>query len=465
MTFKDKLIIFDLDGVLIDSRDIHYYSLNNSLRNIDEKYVINRDEHLSKFDGLNTTRKLKLLTELKGLDTKYYDQIWLDKQRETFSIIKQLPKNDFLKNLFWKIKSTGYKIAVASNSIRETVKLSLLSIGVMEYVDYYVSNEDVSRPKPFPEMYWKCMVTLNCLPKDTIIVEDSHIGRQGAINSGAILFPVEDSYDLSKPETISKLEKIMYIENNNKQEYLPWKDCNLNVLIPMAGAGSRFAQQGYTFPKPLIEVNGKPMIEVVVKNLNIEANYIFLVQKEHYEKYNLKYLLNLLSPNCKIVQVDGLTEGAACTTLLAKEYIDNNNPLIIANSDQFLDWNSNEAMYSMIADEIDAGIFTFKANHPKWSYAKLRGDGFVAEVAEKKIISTHATVGVYYWKKGSDYVKYAEQMINKNIRTNNEFYVCPVFNEAIQDNKKIKIKQVDQMWGIGTPEDLENFLKSFKGKI
>jgi dTDP-glucose pyrophosphorylase len=228
----------------------------------------------------------------------------------------------------------------------------------------------------------------------------------------------------------------------------------------MAGAGSRFEKAGYTFPKPLIEVNGKPMIQVVVENLNIDAKHIFIVQKEHYEKYNLKYLLNLITENnCEIVQVDGMTEGAACTTLLAKELINNNEPLVMANSDQFVEWDSNEFMYSMTADNVDAGILTFNSNHPKWSFAKLNEDGFVSEVAEKKPISDIATVGVYYWNKGSDYVKYAEQMISKDVRVNNEFYVCPVFNEAIQDNKKVKVFPIKKMWGLGTPEDLQIFLQ------
>ena len=202
------------------------------------------------------------------------------------------------------------------------------------------------------------------------------------------------------------------------------------------------------------------MIQVVVENLNIDAKHIFIVQKEHYEKYNLKYLLNLITENnCEIVQVDGMTEGAACTTLLAKELINSDEPLVMANSDQFVEWDSNEFMYSMTADNVDAGILTFNSTHPKWSFAKLNEDGFVSEVAEKKPISDIATVGVYYWNKGSDYVKYAEQMISNDVRVNNEFYVCPVFNEAIQDDKKVKIFPIEKMWGLGTPEDLDIFLK------
>lgn len=454
----NKLIIFDLDGVLIDSRDLHYTALNDALANLDNRYMITREEHLSIYDGLNTTKKLELLTKQKGLDPVHYQKIWEEKQRATFQLIKKFQYNNNLCLMFKYIHNQKIKIAVASNSVRETVKLALLKIGVLEYVDYFISNEDVRRTKPFPEMYWKCMTELNALPKNTVIIEDSHIGRQAALDSGATLIPVSNCDDL----TWEKIKQAKELLQDTKETKIPWRNNKMNVLIPMAGAGSRFSQAGYTFPKPLIEVKGKPMIQVVVENLNIDAHYIFLVQKDHYEKYNLKQLLNLISPGCDIVQVDGVTQGAACTTLLAKEFINSTDPLLIANSDQFVEWNSNECLYAFTADEIDGGIVTFKATHPKWSFAKVGINGLVERVAEKNPISDNATVGIYYWKHGSDYVKYAQEMIDKNIRTNNEFYVCPVFNQAIEDGKKIKIKQIDKMWGIGTPEDLEYFLNHFK---
>ena len=237
----------------------------------------------------------------------------------------------------------------------------------------------------------------------------------------------------------------------------------MKIVVPMAGAGSRFETAGYTFPKPLIEVRGEPMIAKVVKNLNLQGQYIFLVQKTHYEKYNLQGLLTLIAPNCKIVQIDGLTEGAACTVLKAKEYINNNEPLIIANSDQYIKWNSFETISSFNHKDADGGILSFTSVHPKHSFAKVDSNGYVTEVAEKNPISNNATVGIYHWKQGADFVRYAEQMISKNIRTNNEFYICPVYNEAIQDGKKIKISSVDEMWGMGTPEELNNFLTHYKG--
>ena len=454
----NKLIIFDLDGVLIDSREIHYESLNLSLERLDKKYTISREEHLSLYDGLPTSQKLKILTEKRGLPVERYEEIWRNKQDETLKIFSSLNIDSQLIAYFQKIKKLGYHICVASNSIRNTVKIVLLKLGLLEYIDYYISNEDVIKNKPFPEMYWKCMTVCNCIPRHTVIFEDSHIGRQGAIDSGASLVAVENRDDLTE----EKIDDAIKILSDPQPINIPWRSEKMNILVPMAGGGSRFASAGYTFPKPLVEINGKPMIQTVVENLNIEANYIFIVQKEHYEKYNLQYLLKLIKANCKIIQVDGITEGAACTTLLAKEFINNDEPLITANSDQFVEWNSNECLYAFNADGIDGGILTFEATHPKWSFAKIGEDGFVSEVAEKKPISKTDTVGIYFWKRGCDYVKYCEQMIEKDIRINGEFYVCPVFNEAINDGKKIRAKKIDKMWGLGTPEDLNYFLEHYE---
>jgi HAD superfamily hydrolase (TIGR01509 family) len=453
-----KLIVFDLDGVLVDAREIHYEALNAGLREIDEKYVIKRQEHLSLYDGLSTTKKLNMLSENKALPVDLHEKIWKLKQEKTLDIIDQFTPDERVCSILRRLKSEGYTIACATNSIRTTAKLQLIRKGFFEHIDFLYSNQDVQKPKPSSEIYMRCMLRAGADPHETVIVEDSHHGRRAAINSGGHLCAVKNSSEV----TYKKIKEIINAKSNQENIRPKWQGGKMNVLIPMAGAGSRFQQAGYTFPKPLIEVNGKPMIQLVVENLNIDATHIFVVQKEHYEKYNLNYLLNLVSPGCKIIQVDGMTEGAACTTLLAKKFIDNDDPLVFANSDQFLDWDSNEFMYSMEAEEIDGGMLTFTATHPKWSFAKTNKDGLVTEVAEKKPISSTATAGIYYWKHGKDYVKYAEQMIEENIRFNNEFYVCPVFNQAIKDGKKIKTFHFDGMWGIGTPEDLKTFLESRK---
>ena len=406
-----KLIIFDLDGVLVDARELHYEALNRALKSIGEEYVIKREEHLSTYDGLPTNKKLNMLSKKKGLPKELHDEVWKLKQEMTRKIIdEEMTYDEKMRGILRRFKSEGYRICVASNSIRESCKMMLVRKGLIDYIEFFYSNQDVKNPKPNTEMYLKCMIKAEVNPNETVIVEDSDVGRKSATASGAVLCAVEDTDDVS-------YEKVRRVVNeaDREEEIKPkWQGGNMNVLIPMAGAGKRFEEVGYTFPKPLIDVSGKPMIQLVVENLNIEAKHVFVVQKEHYEKYNLKHMLNLVSPNCEVVQVEELTEGAACTTLLAEEYIDNDEPLLLANSDQYLDWNSNEFMYSMIADDIDGGILTFTATHPKWSFAKLDDSGFVERVAEKDPISDVATVGLYFWTRGSDYVKYAKQMIEKD---------------------------------------------------
>ena len=238
----------------------------------------------------------------------------------------------------------------------------------------------------------------------------------------------------------------------------------MKVLIPMAGEGSRFAKEGYTFPKPLINVCGKPMIQLVVENLDFDCEYIFLVRKAHIDKYTglIDTLDRITNGRFQYVVVDGLTEGAACTALLAEGLIDNDEDLLIANSDQYIDYQAPN--FNMLKNQTncDAIVYTFNAVHPKWSFVKTNSRGFITEVAEKKPISNIATCGIYWYRKGSDFVKYAKQMIDKDIRVNNEFYIAPVYNELVGDGKTIIPFYVDKMWGIGTPEDLNIFLRERK---
>eukprot|EP01116_Phalansterium_solitarium_P000254 TRINITY_DN10156_c0_g1_i1.p1 TRINITY_DN10156_c0_g1~~TRINITY_DN10156_c0_g1_i1.p1 ORF type:complete len:248 (-),score=60.21 TRINITY_DN10156_c0_g1_i1:103-846(-) len=238
----------------------------------------------------------------------------------------------------------------------------------------------------------------------------------------------------------------------------------VNVVIPMAGAGSRFAKAGYKDPKPLIDVRGKPMIQVVMENLHVKnVRFIFIVQKDHYAAYNLGERLPQLAPDCVILQTDGVTEGPACSVLLAKEYINNENPLFMANSDQYLEWNAQEFIDEMLQPGVDGGLSVFLMTAPdnKWSFAKADENGFVVDVAEKKKISDYATTGIYFWTRGKDFVRQAESMIAKNIRVNNEFYVAPVYNEALNEGQKIKISVCKKFWGLGVPEDLDFYLENF----
>ena len=232
----------------------------------------------------------------------------------------------------------------------------------------------------------------------------------------------------------------------------------------MAGLGSRFRKAGYTTPKPLIPVNGKPMIEVVIENLapKQEHQFIFIVQQEQIEQYKLDRILKTYSPNCVIIPINYLTEGQASTALLAKDFINNSDPIMCANCDQFIDFDINDYLAHMEKQDLDGLIMTMKASDPKWSYAKTNDQGFVIETAEKKVISEDATVGIFNFKHGSDFVNATEQMIKDDLRVNNEFYICPVYNYLIREHKKIGIypigKEFDGMYGLGTPQDLDQFL-------
>lgn len=236
----------------------------------------------------------------------------------------------------------------------------------------------------------------------------------------------------------------------------------LNIVIPMAGRGSRFANAGYELPKPLIEIHGRPMIEYVVKNIQPmeECRFIFICLQEHLEKYNLQDKLEKIAPGCVVVPVNQVTEGAACTVLLAQEFIDNNNPMMIANSDQYVDIDINE--YLKAIGQLDGLIMTMKAHDPKWSFIRYDENGLVTLLREKEVISDEATVGIYNYKKGSDFVFYAKKMIERNIRVNGEFYVAPVYNEMIEDGKEIGFYNIgvddEKMHGLGTPEDLKKFI-------
>ena len=233
-----------------------------------------------------------------------------------------------------------------------------------------------------------------------------------------------------------------------------------NIVVPMAGRGSRFTEQGYKDSKPFIDVNGKPMIQRVIENLNIEfdSNYEFVIicLQEDFDKYDFRIFDDIIGhTEYKVICLEDVTEGAAQTLLEAKDIIDNDTPMLSFNTDQMIDYNPK--MFEM-AKQFDGYIPCFWGDSEDWSYAKTLDNGYVQEVAEKKVISNNATAGYYYWRKGSDYVKYAEQMIEENSRSNGEFYVAPVYNWAIKDGKKIGIYMVDEIYELGTPEYLEEYL-------
>lgn len=239
----------------------------------------------------------------------------------------------------------------------------------------------------------------------------------------------------------------------------------LQIVIPMAGLGSRFAEAGYADPKPLIPVFGVPMIEVVINNLRPQRahRFVFLCQRSHEREFGLRTRLRRLEPDSEVILLDGLTEGAACTVLLAKELINNRQPLMIANCDQWVNYSIDDYLAALDAAQCHGGLMTMRANASKWSYVQRDSAGELLAVVEKQVVSDEATVGIYNYAAGRDFVQAAEAMIAANLRVNNEFYVAPAYTQLVRRGLSIAThcigSDVEGMYGLGTPADLERFLR------
>jgi len=437
-----KLVVFDLDGVLLDFCEVHYQALNDAIAEVaGREFCVLRDEHDTVYNGRSTRSKLTMLGERKGLSPATFEQIFIRKQQLTSEAVSRVPKSESLRSILTTLREKGYQTACATNCIRATLDAALHALGIHDVFTFTLSNEDIRGPKPDPEIYQLCHQKAGVSPKDTLIFEDSPIGIAAASASGSHVVRVPAPALLTETFIMTALTPV-------------------TIVIPMAGNGRRFTMAGYTDPKPLFQVRGKPMISWVVDNLAVpNARFVFVIRADYPE--SCKDHLRSVAPGCSIIVVDKVTEGAACTVLLAKDLINNDTPLIIANSDQFIEFDAGEFVRSFIESGADGKISTFDGErNPKWSYAAV-SDGFVTEVREKDPFSDHATTGVYMWKRGSDFVRFAEQMISKNIRVNNEFYTVPVYNEAIAAGLKITVSDCKKMWGLGVPEDLEVFLSNF----
>lgn len=237
----------------------------------------------------------------------------------------------------------------------------------------------------------------------------------------------------------------------------------LQIVIPMAGRGSRFAQQGYRLPKPLIPIHGVPMTRLVIENLRPARphRFTFICQRSHLDEFGLEAHLRDWAPGCEVLGIDRVTEGAACTVLLAKGAIDGGDALMIANCDQYVDVAIDDYLADMDRRDLDGLIMTMKANDPKWSFVGFDEAGRVTTVVEKRVISDEATVGIYNYRHGRDFVAAAEAMIARDLRVNGEFYVAPAYNLLLEQGHTLGVYSIGSegagMYGVGVPEDLVKF--------
>ena len=457
-----RALVFDLDGVLVDAVEWHYEAFVRAISVFG--YGIAREEHHALYNGLPTKTKLEILSQRSGLPRALHPFLNDLKQQYTREIVeRELRPSDELTQTLAALKEQGYRLAVATNCTRASLDLFLSKLGIADFFEFALSQEEVARAKPDPAIYQEALRRFAVTPSELAIIEDSLTGIAAASAVTRNLIVVRGPNELTRPRLLRELVR----RQNELQCGRTAQALDFEIVIPMAGEGVRFQQKGYPDPKPLIPIFGRPMVDWVVENLSPSEGegqahrFTFLCRRNHLDNTPLRHHLKRLSPDCQIVEVPSATQGAACTVLLAAGHIDLEKPLVIANVDQWIGVSLDGFYRAAREKDCDGLILTFPAHDTKWSYARTDATGRVAEVAEKIAISPHATTGIYYYRKGRYFVESAQAVIKSGERTNGEFYVCPVYNEMIRQGKSVYIYGVaeHEMHGLGTPEDLEAFIR------
>jgi len=217
----------------------------------------------------------------------------------------------------------------------------------------------------------------------------------------------------------------------------------MNIVVLLAGNSEDFKEKGHSYPKYLLEIHNKPIIQRVIESLEtIGATINFIIRKEDNDKFYFGDTLKILLPNSNVIEVESTTKGAVCTALFAIEQINNDRELLVINGDQLIKMDINSAIEDFRKRKLDGGILTFQSVHPRWSYVLLNEDGTVAQTSEKRPISSNATAGCYYYKKGSDFVKACMSVIEKDVHTQGLYYISSTYNELILEQKKIGIYEI-----------------------
>lgn len=441
---KYNKYLFDLDGVIVDTVNIQYDSTRKAIKE-HCNYDIQDDNEVNNvfLKTITTKDKLKYLNQKNIIEKKDINIIYDLKKNIANKIFINLKRDTTKIELFSFLKERKNKIAVVTNSNKNSAEIVLKALGLYDFIDLLISNEDVSNCKPHSEPYIKAIAHFGGSLSKFIIFEDSESGLISARGTGCFVYHIKNVNNLNL-NLITKLNLL-----------------NINILIPMAGLGSRFTKRGFKSQKPLIELNNKTLIEHSISSLNIEGNYIFIIRKKN-NKSNIE-LINILKEikkNCKIIEIDYVTEGSASTCYLAKEMINDNNELIIANCDQILEWDSEKFLDT--SRSYEACVLTYISNDIKNSFIKLENNLGI-EIKEKEAISDTALVGVHYFKRGKDFVLSYEEVFKKKFKFKNEYYVSTVCDNLIKQGIKFghHLLTGDEIYySTGKPEDYFEYLNT-----
>lgn len=445
---KYSNILFDLDGVLADTFDIQIESTLEAFLKV-KGYKLSGKYHNLIGSTITTLKKLSILKNDNIINDNEINLIYKLKKEIADTKFNNIKPDKDKICLFNYLKEKNCNIAVVTNGNKNSAKLILSKIGVLDKIDLLIANEDVINKKPHPEPYVRAISHFGGELNNYIIFEDSEVGIQSAKGTGVFVHKVNNYKDVNIP-TINRINGIK----------------NINILIPMAGLGSRFSKRGFKKIKPLIEVAGVPMIKKAIDSLNIYGNYIFIVRCNENINELKKYLLEY-KPGCKIVDVAHLTEGSASSCYLAKELINNDNELIITNCDQYLEWESENFLKETRDQNLDCCVLTYKSSSNKNSFIKVNEINNAEMIREKEVISDNALVGVHYFKKGSFFIESYEEIFNNKIKFKSEYYVSTVCDNMIKKDYKvghIGMGKTERYHSLGTPEDYFKFLK-YIGKL
>lgn len=440
MIYKNYL--FDLDGVLVNTDNIQYESLvtaithyfpldlNNNIINILKNTITTSDklDYLINEKLILKNKKLEIYNKKKEIADHLFNKLSVD--YEKINLISYLKKNNC-------------KISVVTNGNKKSAILILKAIRIYELIDLLITNEDVNNPKPHSEPYIKAISYFGGDLDKFIIFEDSETGLLSANGTGCKVYKVNNINEVN----------IDLIKNLNK--------INRNILIPAAGLGSRFRERGFKLQKPLILLDNKTLIQHAIDSLDIEGNYIFIIRKiDNESNIDLINVLKKVKPDCKIIEIDYVTEGSASTCYLAKEYIDNEQELVITNCDQILHWNSDK--YMKYSSNYNCSVLTYKSDSNKNSYIKVDKNNIGIEIREKEVISDDALVGLHYFKRGKDFIKHYENIYEKKIKFKNEYYVSTVCNDLILNGLEVvkyQLLENESYYSTGTPNDYFQYMK------
>ena len=457
-----KLVVFDLDGVLVDSRDLHYEALNTAIEQAaGAQYLISRIEHETIYDGLSTNQKLRLMSLAKGLPLELHKPVWQRKQELTDVLVReQLKPVAQVTELLKQLKHSGYPVAVASNCIKSSVRNILDAIGLLPYIDACFSNEDVGHAKPEPDIYIKACSSFGVLPSQALVVEDSVKGFEAAIRAGCHLLKVNGTDDVHAAAVFRRLQEVDAASTP------------ITVVVPLAGCSPDVWLSGpeatpVELPVFLTDTRGRPVLDWAlnsIKSSRFPMRFIFVVKDAQASALRLESMCVKATgfEPTTVVRVRSDTLGALKTVLQARHLLEPGAPLLIFDGSHVVDWRTGGSVDDMLCTRADGAVTVWPSSDPRWSYVRTqRNTSTVLEVHEKVAVSNLACSGLYFWRRASDFLSAADAVVAHNVRTRGLFFLAPTFNETILGGAIVESVPIAQAWSLRSASEVSFFAEHF----